>query len=138
MPAYSCKEGEELTLGEDGATTLVMEVFHYILFLVYFLNYFNLLSFNLLNLSCHLQALQQIYLADHIRWMADLLHADAIQQLEVALLGSPGLEVIDLLSGGLVQAKAVTITTSAQPHPHNLNLHSYCTSSSLSSSGGSI
>ena len=33
--------------------------------------------------------LQKICLVDHIRQMADLLHADAIQQLEVALLGLP-------------------------------------------------
>ena len=49
--------------------------------------------------------------------MADLLHANAIQQLEVALLGSPALEIIDLLSSGLAQANPVTIATSALPHP---------------------
>ena len=94
-----------------------MEVFHYILFLIYFLNYFNLFSSILLNLSSHLQALQKICLADDIRQMPDLLHADAIQQLEVALFGFPALEVIDLFSGRLVQAKLVTVTTSPQPHP---------------------
>ena len=49
--------------------------------------------------------------------MADLLHADAIQQkLKVVLLGSPAVEVIDLLSGGLAQTKPVLLS-SAQPHP---------------------
>ena len=48
--------------------------------------------------------------------MADLLHADVIQQLEVALLGSPASEITDLLSGGLMQAKPVMLS-SAQPHP---------------------
>ena len=47
--------------------------------------------------------------------MADLMHADAIQQLEVALLGSPAVEVVDLLSGGLSQSGPVTVT--AQLHP---------------------
>ena len=42
-------------------------------------------------------------MADHIRQMADLMHADAIQQLEVALLGLPAAEVMDLLSSGLSQ-----------------------------------
>ena len=36
--------------------------------------------------------------------MVDLLHADAIQLLEVLLLGLPASGVIDLLSGGLAQA----------------------------------
>ena len=43
--------------------------------------------------------------------MADLLHANAIQQLEVALLGSPAAQIIDLLSGEWVQAKPVPKTT---------------------------
>ena len=49
--------------------------------------------------------------------MADWLHADDIQQLEVALLELPASEVIDLLSGVLVKAKPVMLS-SAQPHPH--------------------
>ena len=47
--------------------------------------------------------------------MADQLHADAIQQLEVALLGSPAAEVVDLLSASLSKPAMVT---SAQPCPH--------------------
>ena len=43
--------------------------------------------------------------------MADLLHANAIQQLEVALLGSPAVQVIDLLACGWVQTKPVPMTT---------------------------
>ena len=53
-----------------------------------------------------------MHLVDHIRWMADLLHADAIQQTEVALLGLPASEVKDLISGGLAKV------SSAQLHPH--------------------
>ena len=52
--------------------------------------------------------------------MADLLHADDIQQLEVALLGSPALEVIDLLSGGLAQARPVTVWQHQLNHIHTL------------------
>ena len=43
--------------------------------------------------------------------MADLLHADAIQQLEVVPLGSSAAQVIDLLSDGWVQTKSVPTTT---------------------------
>ena len=49
--------------------------------------------------------------------MADLLHADAIQQLEVALLGLPAVEVVDHLSGGLAQSRPVTVAASVEPHP---------------------
>ena len=49
--------------------------------------------------------------------MADLLQADAVQQLEVVLLGSLAAQVVDLLSGGLVQATTSTSVTPAQPHP---------------------
>ena len=64
-----------------------------------------------------MQALQKIHLASHIRCMVDLLQADVIQQLEVVLLGSPVAQVVDLLSEGLVQAKASTSVTPVQPHP---------------------
>ena len=48
--------------------------------------------------------------------MADLLHTNAVHQLEVALLGSPASEVIDLLSSALVQTTSSTIAASSQPH----------------------
>ena len=117
MADYVClftEEGEELTLGEHQAAPLITEVCHHIP-LLKFLDYLNLFI-HLLNLSSLLQALQKIWLMDHIWQMADLLHADAIQQLEVVLLGSPALEVIDLLSGRLAQVKIVMLS-SAQPYP---------------------
>ena len=56
--------------------------------------------------------------------MADLLQVDVVQQLEVALIGSPTTQVIDLLSGGLMQSTASTSVamtstsvTPVQPHP---------------------
>ena len=47
--------------------------------------------------------------------MADLLHADTVQQLEVALLFSPEADVVGLLSDGLEQTRPVLQTI--QPHP---------------------
>ena len=49
------------------------------------------------------QALQKIYLTNHIKSMVKLLHTDVIQQLEVALLDSPAAQVIDLLAAGEMQ-----------------------------------
>ena len=54
-------------------------------------------------------------MAKHIKRMADLLHADAVQQLEVALLGSPAANVVELLSAGLEQTKPILQTM--QPCP---------------------
>ena len=48
--------------------------------------------------SPFLSGLAKIWLANHIKSMAELLHADMIQQLEVALLGSPVAQLIDLLA----------------------------------------
>ena len=74
-------------------------------------------TFILPNPSSHLQALQKIHLANNIRYMADLLQADTVQQLEVALLGSLVAQVVDLLSRGVAQTKSSTSATPAQPHP---------------------
>ena len=65
---------------------------------------------------------------DHIHSIADLLHADAVQQLEVTLLGSPVAHLINVLFAGLgsttstPQHQAVPLTqpiatTSASPPP---------------------
>ena len=53
--------------------------------------------------SVFFQALQKTCLADHIKRMAELLHADAIWQLEVAFLGSPTAHILDLLAAGMRQ-----------------------------------
>ena len=47
--------------------------------------------------------------------MADLLHADAIQQLEVALLGLTVAHIIELLSAGLLQPQMTLMPTVVQP-----------------------
>ena len=93
-------------------------VSYYISFMIHFLEHFNFLSSISLDPSTHFPALQKIHLANHNRWMVDLLHANTVQQLEVALLGSPVFEVIDLLSHLLVQTTSSTIVASAQPHLH--------------------
>ena len=49
--------------------------------------------------------------------MTDLLHADTVQQLEVALLGSLAPQVLDLLSRGLAKTTSSTVVVPAQPHP---------------------
>ena len=47
--------------------------------------------------------------------MADLLHADVMQQLEVALLGSPTAQVLDLLSSGMQITSMPVMTVPVQP-----------------------
>ena len=84
--------------------------------MIHFPDCINFLSSISLNPSSHLEALQKIHLANHIRWMADLLYTNAVHQLEVALLGSPASEVMDLLSSVLVQTTSSTIAASSQPH----------------------
>ena len=61
-----------------------------------------------------LQAVQKICLANHIQSIAELLHTDAIQQLEVMLLGSPVACLIDVLLAGL---------KSTTPTPHQQMVH---------------
>ena len=46
---------------------------------------------------CSPQALQKIWLANHMHSLAELLHADAVQQLEVALLGTLAAKILDVL-----------------------------------------
>ena len=55
---------------------------------------------------CSLQALQKICLANHIWSLAELLHADTVQRLEVALLGTLAAKILDMLS----------MATTLQPH----------------------
>ena len=107
------KEGKELTLHEDRTAPLITEV-DFSFFMSPAINspFHFKISFVLHNLSSFFQALQKICQASHIRSMADLLHADTIQQLEVALLGSPAAQILDLLSGQRVQNKPAPMTAS--------------------------
>ena len=105
------EEGEMLNLCEDRAAPLITEV-HFFSFQVsygHFCSNVSLLS----HIFHHLifQVLQKIWLASHIRRMADLLHADAIQQLQEAFLGSPAANMVYLHSSGWEQTRPVLMTT---------------------------
>ena len=60
--------------------------------------------------------MQKIHLATHIHGMAGLLYADAMQQLEVVLLGSPASEVVDILAERLLQSPPWIRPTVQPPH----------------------
>ena len=102
------ESGMSLPMGEDQSVPLITEV----------LSPFSLYSLLipsgilLLVLLCPaihsfittfvcIQALQKIRLANHICSLAELLHADVMQQLELALLGSPTSKLLDILSMNL-------------------------------------
>ena len=70
--------------------------------------------------------------------MADLMPVDAVQQFEVALLGLPAAELVDLLSNGLLQSRRVMITVTAQPHPCTYTSTPPATSFSFCSDSGSL
>ena len=110
-----------LNFGWGPGYPLITEVSSYMSSTIDSLNHSKFISFVLFNSSSHFQALQKICLTSHIRSMADLLHASMIQQLEVALLGSPAAQVIDLLSGGWMQTKLVHMT-SVWCHPQTYTL----------------
>ena len=66
--------------------------------------------------------------------MADLVHANIVQQLDVALLGTPMVQVIDLLSGGLTSSPMIAMP--AQPLSKSLHIDFPSTSSNISSDSG--
>ena len=126
------KAGMSLHMEDYQSVPLVTEVFFFFLFLTshtrfLFLSHF--WSFSFIHSSMFplfLQTLQKIHLADHIHSLAELLHTDALHQLEVALLGSPAANLIDVLSVSLqsmssMQHQAVplqpSVTTSMSPSP---------------------
>ena len=98
------KSGMSLPMGEDQSVPLITEVMS--LFSLYsLLMPSGILLLVLLCAAIHsfitafvcIQALQKIRLTNHICSLAELLHADAIQQLELALLGSPVAKLLDVL-----------------------------------------
>ena len=60
--------------------------------------YQNLFCFKLYSF---LQLFNKICLAQYVHWLADQLHADAMQQLEVAILRTPVANCIEVLAPGL-------------------------------------
>ena len=98
------KSGMSLPLGEDWSAPLITEALSlfspYLLFIPS-----GILLLILLCAAVHsfitafvfTQDLQKIRLANHIHSLAEPLHADTIQQLELALLGSPAAKLLAVL-----------------------------------------
>ena len=64
-----------------------------------------------------IQSLQKIRLAKHIHSLGDLLHVDAIQQLEVALVGSPAATLLDVLLMNTQHQAALLQSNTVPPQP---------------------
>ena len=60
--------------------------------------YRNLFCFKLYSFP---QAFNKIHLAQYVHWLADQLHADAMQQLEMTMLRTPVANCIEVLASGL-------------------------------------
>ena len=101
----SAEEGLPLTLGEDRAAPLVMGVqfIHFRFSII--CDHPLLIPYSAFFLYSLFRVLQKIWLANHIKKMVKLLHANPVQQSEVTLLGSPASSVVELLSAGLEQMK---------------------------------
>ena len=91
-------------MGEDQSAPLIMGVWSllssYVIPIPSSILFFILLVtviYSLLTISVFDQALQKIQLVSHIHGLAELLHADAMQQLELVLLGYPAAKVLDVL-----------------------------------------
>ena len=83
-------------------------------------------TYTLLPISVFNQAQQKIWLVSHICSLAELLHADAMQRLESALLGSPTAKVLDAM--GMATQSQKTFTS-----PSSMFLHLTTTSFALMS-----
>ena len=77
---------------------------------------------SLITAFCSTQALQNICLSNHIHSLAELLHADTILQLDIALLGTPVAKILNVLT------KATKSQTSFTP----LSSRSLCSATILS------
>ena len=95
------EEDGDLTTGKDRAAFLITEVQFMLSRFSIFCGYPLLIPYSVFLPNSFFQAVQKIWLANHIRKMAELLHADAVQQLKVTLLGSPASNMVELLSAGL-------------------------------------
>ena len=62
------------------------------------------------------QTLEEIRLVNHICSLAELLHADTMQQLELALLGSPAARLWDVLVIG-TQHQTTSLCSTSVPLP---------------------
>ena len=90
------KSGMSLHMGEDQSALLITEVLSLlspyaipIPSIILLLVLLGITIYSGITAFVFTQALHKIRLVNHIPSLAELLHADAIQQLELALLGSP-------------------------------------------------
>ena len=75
-----------------------------------------------------LQALQKIHVENHIHSLTELLHSDAMQQMEVALLGLPAAKLLNILSISM-QSTASTQHQAAPIQPQTVPFHPLATTS---------
>ena len=101
------ESGMSLPMGENQSAPLITEVlslpFPYAILIppsISILVLLGITTYSLITVFIFNQALQKIRLANHICSLAELLHANAIQQLELALLGSHAARLLDLLAMG--------------------------------------
>ena len=96
--------------------------------------YRNLFCFKLYSF---LQAFNKVHLAQYVHWLADQLHADAMQQVEVAMLGDPSSWLHQSVGIWLIilfwstSDKSITSTT---PHNCSKSFHWYTPSTTTCSS----
>ena len=129
--------GDMSVMGEDRSAPLIMEVFFHSMSSVIMYSIIPSCPMHVLyHSSSYFQALQKICLANHICSMVDLLHADAMQQIEVALLGSPVAGNIDLLVTWDCCKIPIAINTNCTTSL-SLHLHTFGTSSPSHSNCGS-
>ena len=130
------KSGMSLPMGEDRSAPLVTEVLPLLLLyaipipsLILLLVILDITIYSLFSAFVLTQALQKIRLVNHNHSLAELLHADIMQQLELALLGSPVARLLDVLLMGIQQQIMSSCSTAVPLHPST----TLSTSSSLPS-----
>ena len=118
------KAGMSLPLGEDWSAPLVTEVLSLlspyaipIPSSISLLVLLVIVIYSLITAFVSTQALQKIRLANHIHSLVELLHADVMQQLELALLGSPVARLLDVLVIGTQHQTAASHSTFVPLHP---------------------
>ena len=114
------ESGMSLLMGEDCSAPLITEVLPYAIPIPSLISLLVLLGITIYSFFPAFvltQALQKIGLANHIHSLAELLHADVMQQLELALLGSPVARLLDVLAMGIQHQTTSSHLTSVPLHP---------------------
>ena len=84
-----------------------------------------IIIYSFLTISVFNQALKKIQLASHICSLAELLRANTMQQLELALLGSPTAKVLDVLVMATQSHTTFTCPSSMSLHLTTPPLHQF-------------